>query len=165
MLVKPRGAEVVRVVRILAGVEIDDLLDAELVAIGLHQHGMRGKAEAARVQEHVIGHLAGGLQVLGEQRRRHRQRLARVVESGLIGGIDREFRCRPDIDAGEIANRVVVFGVAESPRQHHAWVAVARARFVGPGVLDPIDNLPAHTSAWSRSSSLSLTCAFHGVVS
>ena len=41
----------------------------------------------------------------------------------MVGGIDGEFFCRPDIDPGEIADRVVVFGVAEPPGEHGPRVA------------------------------------------
>ena len=75
------------------------------------------------LQHQVVGHLARGLQVFLQQRRRHRQRLAGVVEAGRVGGIDRELARGPDVDAGQVANRVVVFGVAQPPGQHDAGIA------------------------------------------
>ena len=48
MLVEPGRAEIVRVVGRLPVVEIDDLLDAELLAVGLDQHRMRRELESRR---------------------------------------------------------------------------------------------------------------------
>ena len=57
MLVEPRRVEVVREVGWLAIVEVDDLLNAELLAVGLDEHRMRRELEPIGVEEHVIGHF------------------------------------------------------------------------------------------------------------
>ena len=89
----------------------------------------------------MIGDSPRGQQILVQQRRRHRQRLAGVVEAGLVGGIDGEFPRRTDVDAGQIADRVVVLGIAEPSREHHAGIAVTAAGLGGPGRLNPLDHL------------------------
>ena len=71
----------------------------------------------------MVGHLPGRREILLQQRRRHRQRFARVVEARLVGRIDRKLARRPNVDARQIANRVVVLGVAQPPGQHDAGIA------------------------------------------
>ncbi len=69
MLPVPRGFEVVGEIDALRPVELDDLVDAVLVAIGLDEHRMRREREARRFQHEMIGHLLRGLQVFRQQRR------------------------------------------------------------------------------------------------
>src|SRR5436305_560015 len=76
----PRGEEVVGVVGRLPPVEVDDLADDVLVAVGVGDDRVRGEVEAIGLQHQVIGDPAGRLQVLLQERRRHGQRLGRVVE-------------------------------------------------------------------------------------
>ena len=133
----PGGLKIVTVVAVLLVIEIDDLLHAELLPIGLGQHRMRREGETLAPQEQVAGHVAGGLQVFLQEGRRHRQRFARVVEAGRIGRIDGEFARRPEIDAGEITNRVIVLHVAQPAGEHDAGVAGIPADFVFPHRVEP----------------------------
>ena len=73
MLVDPGRAEVIGVIGVLAIVEIDDLLDAVLIPIGLDKDLIRRERESVRVEEQVIRDAPRRLQVLGQERRRHRQ--------------------------------------------------------------------------------------------
>ena len=66
----------------------------------------------------MIAHFTSRLQILLQQRRRHGERFARIVETRRIGRIHRKLPRGPHVYAGEIANRVVVFGIAQAPRQH-----------------------------------------------
>jgi len=63
------------------------------------------------------------LEIFFQKGRRHHQRLARIVEPGRVRGIDRELARGLDIDAGEIANGIVVFRIAQPPRKHDARIA------------------------------------------
>jgi hypothetical protein len=83
MLVCPRRAELIGVVGVLTVV-----LDAVQIAIGVEQDVIRCEREYGSVEEHVIRYAPCRLQVLGQERRRHRQRLAGTVEPCLVGGID-----------------------------------------------------------------------------
>ena len=67
--------------------------------------GCGAKANPSRLQDEVIGDQPRGLQVLLHQGRRHRQRFGRVVEPGLVGGVDGELPGRPDVDARQVADR------------------------------------------------------------
>ena len=140
MLVTPRGDEIVAVVRVLLLVEIDDLVDRPAIAIGFDEHRVRRERDALRLEDHVVRDFARGLQILRQQRRRHRERLARIVEARLVRRIDGELARGLQILAGEIANGVVVLGVAQSPRQHKAGIAGVAPRFGLPHRVDPGDH-------------------------
>ena len=102
--------------------------------------GWGAKSNAVGREDHVIGHFARGLQILIEERGRHGQRLAGVVEAGGVGGIDGELAGGAHVDAGEVADGVVVLGVAEAARQHGTGIAGVLARFGGADVTDPVDD-------------------------
>ena len=85
--------------------------------------GCGAKAIPSRLQDHVVRDLARRLQVFVQQRRRHRERFAGVVEARRVGGIDGELARRAEVDAGEIADGVVVLRVAQPPRQDDARIA------------------------------------------
>ena len=70
----------------------------------------------------MIGDMLCGGVILLEEARRHHQCLAGVVESLTRSGVDGKRIRWPNIDARQIANRVVVFGVAQSPRQHDSRI-------------------------------------------
>ena len=55
MLVAPGGQEVIGVVDFVTLVEIDDPPDAELVAVGFGDRGMRCEDESVRHQDQVVG--------------------------------------------------------------------------------------------------------------
>ena len=117
------ASKVIRVIGRLAVVEIDDALDRVLLAVRLDQHRIRREVDAVGRQHHVIGHFARGLQILVQQRGRHGQRFAGVVEARRIGRIHRKLPRELHVLAGEIANRVVVLGVAQPARQHQPGIA------------------------------------------
>jgi hypothetical protein len=104
---------------------------------------VRREIEAVGREHHVIAHFARGLQVLIEQRGRHGERFAGIVEALGIGGVDGKFARGLDIDAGEIADGVVVLGVTQAARQHDPGVAGVLARFLGAHGFDPVDHLLA----------------------
>ena len=91
----------------------------------------------------MVGDPPRRLQVLLHQGRRHRQRFRRVVEAGLVGGVDGELPRRPDVDARQVADGVVVLGVAQPPRQDPAGIARVPLRLVLAERLDPVDDIPA----------------------
>ena len=109
MLISPGRFKIIGVIGIMAMIKIDNLLDAILVAVGLHQHRERRRTQSVRLKHQMIGHVARRLQILFHQLRRHDQRFARVVEARRISGVDRKFARRPQIEAREIANGVIVF--------------------------------------------------------
>ena len=102
---------------------------------------MRSKLESVRVEEHVIGDFARGLQIFIEQRRRHRQRLAGIIESSHIGRIHRELARGTNVDSRQIANAVVIFRVAEPTGKDDARIAVILACLDFPRGLNPIDHV------------------------
>ena len=104
--------------------------DAVLVAVGIGDRRMGREAEAIRLQDQMVGDQPRRRQVLLHQGRRHRQRFARVVEPGLVGGIDRELARGPDVDPRQVADRVVELGVAQPPRQDGAGIAGIPPGFV-----------------------------------
>src|SRR5437868_13680122 len=84
---------------------------------------MRREDESILGHNHVAGDFMSCLEVFVQQRRRHVQRLARIIETGGVGGVHRELPRRLDVHANQVADRVVVFGVAEPPRQYRSWIA------------------------------------------
>ena len=144
----PRGQEVVGEIDRVALVEIDDALDAVLVAIGLGHHGMRGEDKAPRLQNNMVSHQPRRRQVLLEQRRGHGKGFAGVVEAGLVGGIDGKLSRRPEIDAGQVANGVIELGVAQATGKDRPWVAGGLLRFPAAQVANPGNDI--RSLGWRR---------------
>ena len=71
------------------------------------------------------------------------QRLARVIETSLVGGIDGEFARGTQVHACQVADGVVVLGVAEAPVEHGTRIAGMLADFLGADCLNPLDHLLA----------------------
>ncbi len=71
-------------------------------------------------------HTFDCIQILLEQHRRHRQRIADVVESisALVVG---KVVGRPDVDAQQIAHRVVVLGAVEAAGRDASRIRLGRA--------------------------------------
>ena len=143
VLIAPGCGEVIGKVGGLAEVEINDALDGVFIAIGFDEHRSGAEGDAIRGENHVVADFVRGLEVLVDQGGRHGERFAGVVEAGLIGGVDGELAGGLDIDAGEVANCVVVFGVAEAAGEDGAGIAGVLAGFIGAHGLDPVDYLLA----------------------
>ena len=88
----------------------------------------------------MVGDDARGVEVLLDQRRRHRQRFPGVVEARLVCGIDGKLLGRPDVDARQIADGVVVLGVTQPAREHDARVVWMALRVLCPGPFNPVDD-------------------------
>ena len=101
---------------------------------------MRGEDQSVRQQHDVIGDLARGGEILLEQCRRHRERFAGIVESRLVGRIHGEIARGSDINAGQIAYRVVVFGVTQTPGEHGAGIAGVFQRLMATCTFNPTDD-------------------------
>ena len=154
----PGGEEIISVVGSLSLVKIDDPPHAEFVAIGIGHHGKRCEVKPSRLENEVVGDKPRGLKVLFHKGRRHRQGFRRVVKACFIGGIDRELPRRPDVDTGQVADRVVILGVAQPPRQHPPRIAGVFFAFVFANRLDPVDDalsglsgrMPLRFRRWHR---------------
>ncbi len=137
------GEEVIGIVHAMPCVEIDDALDAILVAIGLRRHRIRREHEAVRLEHDVLRDVPRRREVLLQEGRRHGERFARVVEAGLVRRIDGKLPRRPNIDSGEIANRVVELRIAQPPRQHGPRIAGMTPRFAIAQRANPRDDRAA----------------------
>ena len=137
MPMPPSRREVIGEVGRLTLVEIDDPQDAVLVAIRVDPHRMAREGDPIQIQDGVVRHTAGSAEVLLHQRGRHRQRLAGIVEAFLVGRIDGELLGRPQVHTGQVADGVVVFGVAQPARQHRSGITGMLLRLVHPQFLDP----------------------------
>src|ERR1700722_15825934 len=100
---------------------------------------MRREDESLRFENDVLGNLPCRGQVLLEQRWRHGERFTRIVETRLIGGIDRELACRSYVEPGEVADGVIELGVTPSPGQNGAGVAGIPLRLTGAQFPNPFD--------------------------
>ena len=140
MLISPGGQKIIRKVDFMTLVERDDLLDAVFVSISLGDHGMGSKLEALRCQNQVVRHEPRGGQVFLHQGRGHRQGLARVIKARFVCGIDGKLPRRPNIDSRQIANGIVVFGVAETSCQNGPWITGIASGFIFANGPHPIDH-------------------------
>ena len=114
-------------------IEIDALLADGIGAAGFGETGIEGadfaegfvgpiaaggearEADAFRLEDGVPGDLLGGVEVLGDQRGRHGERVTGVGEAfsgGAVGG--KLFGRVEGWDAGEVPDGVGVFGVIEA---------------------------------------------------
>ncbi len=140
MQIRVSGQEVIGVIDLVALVEVDDPLDAVLVPVGFGHDRMRREDEAAGFQHDVVGDQPRRRQVFLEEGGRHGERFARIVEAGLVGGVDGKLARRPNIDAGQVTNCVVKFGVAQTPCQHGPGVAGVALRLVVTQFPNPGDD-------------------------
>jgi hypothetical protein len=134
----------------MAVVEVDDAPDAVLVAVGVRDHRMGREDEPVGLEHDMVRHMARGGEDLAQQRLGHRERLARVVESGLVRGIDGKLAGRADVDAGEVADRAVELRVAEPPGQDGARIAGVPGGFAVAGSFSQetaASRLPARAGA------------------
>ena len=134
----PRRLKIIGVVDILLVIKPDDLLHRELVAVGLRQHWMRREGKSLLFQIQVRCRFTRSRQILSQQRRRHAECLTGIVKTRRVGRIDGELTRRPNIHARKIPYRVVVFGIAQPSRQHHARVPGVTSLFVFANGTEPL---------------------------
>jgi hypothetical protein len=139
----PRRQEIIGVVGRLTLVEIDNPAHDEFVAIGVGDDRKRRERKTFGLEHQMVGDEPGRIEVLVQQRRRHRERFGRIVEPGLVGRVDRELFRRANIGPGQVADRVIVLCVAQSPRENGAGIARVAGCFVPVERFDPRDHLSA----------------------
>ena len=144
----PSGLEVVSQVGGLAPVEIDDAEHRPFIAVGIGDDRMGGEGETLGLEHQMISHFPGRLEVLLYERRRQGQRLGRIVESGLVGGIQRKVARRPQIDAGELSNGVVVLSIIQAARGQRARIPRLMSGLSFPKGLDPGHHCLALQARW-----------------
>src|SRR5262245_35305560 len=108
MFVAPGGFKIVSKIGRLAIVKIYDPTYRVFFTFGLNQHRIGRECDPIRFESEMIGYLTGRFQILRHQRRRDCERLARVVEAGLVRGIYGELTSRTEINSSQIADGVVV---------------------------------------------------------
>ena len=140
MLETPGGLEVDGEVGGLPAVEIHDAQHRVLVAVGVDQHRVRREGQALRGQDDGVGDLTGGLEVFLQEGRRHRQRFAGVVEALAVGRVDGELARGAQVNAGDVADGVIVFGVAEAPGEDRAGIPSVVGGLALAEVVDPADD-------------------------
>lgn len=109
-------------------------------AVSVRNNRMRCKGNSIRFQNQMLHDLAGRLQVLPQQGRRHCQRLARVVKARGIGRVNRKCTGRPDVGSCQITDGSVVLRVAQSPGQDESRITRIPAGLMFTGRMDPGDN-------------------------
>ena len=114
----------------IAGVAAIERADGAETFLGpVALRGAGREAQPVGKEDRMAGHLLGGIEVLGDQRRRHHQRLAHVHEALARGRIDGELPGRVErLHAGQVAERVGVLGVGEPAQHHRSWVARVQPR-------------------------------------
>ena len=101
-----------------------------------------GKPESIRQEHGMTGHGLRGVKVFGHERRRHDERLARVRKTFARAAVGRKLLGRIErIDAGEVADRVGVFGVVEPAEHDAAGVARPGAGLGFEEVVEPLPDL------------------------
>ena len=125
----------------MAGVEAAERFESLLGPI--RALGGRGEAKARGQQHGPRGNVASGQVVAFDQTGSHRHRVADVrkpLAANAVGGKLASPR-RPHVDAGEIADRVVVLGVAQPSQRHRTGVAGPRGGFRIERRRDPAHQL------------------------
>ena len=140
MLESPGRQKVVGIVDPMPLVEIDDSPDAVLVSVGFGHRRLGREIEAGGLEDQMVGDPPCRGQVFLEQGRRHRQRFARVVEPCFVRRVDGKLSGRPDVDTGQVADRVVELGIAQPPRQHPPGIAGVSLGFAVEHGGDPLDD-------------------------
>ena len=138
--IAPGGFEIGRIVGGRGLVEGHDAADGVAVAVAVHLHQVRREIQAIGRQHHVIGNDARGLQILVQQRRRHGEGFAGIVEARLVGGIHGELAGDLHVLAGQVAHGVIVFGVGQPARQHDAGIPRVTLDLAVPDAFDPGDD-------------------------
>ena len=122
MAIRPGRGEVGRIVDLVLFVEAQNRLFVKLLPVAEGHHRKRSELEAGGGQQDVIGDLLPRRVVFLEQVRRHHQGFAGIGEALARRRIDRKGSSRADIDPGQVANGVVVLGIAESSRRRSARI-------------------------------------------
>ena len=139
MAVAPGGFDIIADADRMGPVEVEDRLLGQLLALVVGRHRKRRERDPARLQNEVLGDELGRAEILVEQRRRHAESFAGVVEPLAAGRVDRKLRRRPDGHAGEIADRPIVFGVRQPTGRDESRVPRVLLRLDEQDRLDPFD--------------------------
>lgn len=99
--------------------------------------GCFGEAEAIGKEGGVRGDFLSGVEVLGEERGGHDEGVSGIGEAFAGGAIDGELAGGIEIDTGEIADGVGVFGVAESAEDDGTGISCIGVGFGGEVLVDP----------------------------
>ena len=137
MTVAPGGLKVISEIGGLAVIEADDALDRVAFPVGFHQHGEGCKIEAIWFENQVVCDSPCGVEILRHQAGGDCQGFSGVVEACLVGGVYGEFAGGAEVDAGQVANRIVVLGIAEAAVQDGAGVTGVGADLAGTHRVQP----------------------------
>ena len=90
-----------------------------------------GESKTLRQEHGPRSDIASGLVIAFDQFRSHRHRVADVRKPFAADAVDGKLASprRPQINAREIADRIVVFGVAQPPQRYRPGVTGPRGRF------------------------------------
>ncbi len=146
----PGSLKVSRVIGRLLRVEAENAPNGILLAICLDQHRMRREVNAVRRQNGMVGHFSGSLHILVQQRRRHGQRFPGIIEACGIGRIYGKLARDLHVLAREIANRIVILGVAEPSRQNNSRITRELPYLFRAHSLNPGDYLLCRFRRWRR---------------
>ena len=105
-------------------VELPDLQQRFIRPVPLR--GELREANSIREQHRMTSDLFAGIEILRQQRRRHRKRIASVCKTLARGTVGGEFASRIEVHARQITDRVGVFRIVQ-PSQHDG-TRIARAR-------------------------------------
>src|SRR5262249_52798678 len=99
------------------------------------------EVEPVRLKDQMLPDPSRRFEVFLDERRRHGERFGGVVKTGFVGRVDGELAGRTDVDAGQVADRVIVFSVAQSPGDDWSRIAGVPRRLVPADGPDPLENL------------------------
>ena len=91
--------------------------------------GRRRKAKTIGQHDRMIGDVLGGGEIFVDQRRRHREGFGGVGKTFARGAVGGKLARRLKIDARQIANRAIVFGIAQPPQRDVPRIAGPRSGF------------------------------------
>ena len=112
----PAGRQVNFVIDLMLFVELQDRLFIELRSISKSRNRIRSEFDTGCCQNGVISNVLCRAIQLCEQTGRHREGFTRITESFARRGINGKRQRRPDVNAGQVTDRMVILRIREPAR-------------------------------------------------
>ncbi len=143
MTVPPGREEVVGVIHLVPAVEVDDPPDAILVAVGVGDGGMGAKANPPGISTRWSATSRAAARYFLSRAGDIASDSPELSNPASFAGSTGNSRGRPDVDARQVADRVIVFRVAEPARQDRTRITRIPPSLAALQRPDPLDDRAA----------------------